>query len=71
MMAVAVSADPGFTAGKPTVLFEGLYEMDRTYSNYDVTDEGRFVMVQSEERRSQINVVLNWFDELKRLVPTN
>jgi hypothetical protein len=25
----------------------------------------------TEEPRSQINIVLNWFEELKRLVPTN
>ncbi len=43
-------------------------------ARYDVTPDGqRFVMVQAVEQEagaSQINVVLNWFEELKRLVPT-
>ena len=44
------------------------------YQYYDVTPDGqRFVMVQAAEQEAgatQINVVLNWFEELKRLVPT-
>jgi hypothetical protein len=28
-------------------------------------------LVESELESSQLNVVLNWFEELKRLVPTN
>ena len=40
-------------------------------SGYDVDSEGRFLMVKDEEQpANQINVVLNWFEELKRLVPT-
>ncbi len=43
-------------------------------ANYDVTPDGqRFVMVQArgqQEEATQINVVLNWFEELKQRVPT-
>jgi len=28
-------------------------------------------MVQEEEAQTQINVILNWFEELKRIVPNN
>jgi len=28
-------------------------------------------MIKEDEGTAQINVVLNWFEELKRLVPTN
>ncbi len=28
-------------------------------------------MIREEEGPGQINVVLNWFEELKRLVPTD
>ena len=45
----------------------------RQTANYDVSPDGeRFVMLQGVEgtRGSQISVVLNWFEELKRLVPT-
>jgi len=34
----------------------------------EFSQNGWFVMVKEEP--SQINVVLNWFEELKRLVPT-
>ncbi len=43
-------------------------------SNYDTTpDAQRFLMIKASERESgevRINVVLNWFEELRRLVPT-
>jgi len=73
MMVVSVQADTTFKAEKPRLLFEGSYRYTLTTgvtSNYDVTADGqRFVMVKEET--TQINVVLNWFEELKRLVPTN
>ena len=41
---------------------------------YDVSADGqRFVMIKEDERAAtatQINVVLNWFEELKQKVPT-
>ena len=43
------------------------------WRNYDVTPDGKLVAVvnapDSEDSGPQINVVLNWFEELKRLVP--
>ena len=42
------------------------------FSNYDVDAQGRFLMIrEAEQGANQINVVLNWFEELKRLVPTD
>lgn len=42
--------------------------------NYDVTRDGqRFLMVKppaGNAAAAQLNVVLNWHEELKRLVPT-
>ena len=68
---------PGLTAGKPTLLFEGPYlsglgPTGNPGTNYDVTPDGRFVMIRAEEGAgaTQIHVVLNWFEELERLVPT-
>ncbi len=72
MMVVSVQTDTTFKAEKPRLLFEGSYRYNYTgvTSNYDVTADGQqFVMVKEET--SQIHVVLNWFEELKRLVPTN
>jgi Tol biopolymer transport system component len=69
MMAVDIKTEPAFTAGRPRMLFEGQY-----VGNYDVSqDSQRFLMVQAVEPSqpaTQINLVLNWFEELKRLVPT-
>jgi eukaryotic-like serine/threonine-protein kinase len=76
MMAVDVTTQPSFAAGKPRMLFEGRYEpAPLTNPNYAVSADGqRFLMLktaeQAEEAPTQINVVLNWFEELKRLVPT-
>jgi serine/threonine protein kinase len=73
MMVVSVQTDTTFKAEKPRLLFEGSYRYNFTNvtSNYDVTADGQqFVMVK-EEGQNQIHVVLNWFEELKRLVPTD
>jgi serine/threonine-protein kinase len=76
MMAVDVAARPTFTSGRPRMLFEGPYEPTPvTFPNYDVSPDGRrFLMLKPAEQQqtaaTQINVVLNWTEELKRLVPT-
>ena len=76
MMAVEITAQPSFSVGKPKVLFEGPYQpTPATFSNYDVSPDGqRFLMLKASEQAqaapTQINVVLNWFEELKRRVPT-
>ena len=69
MMAVEVSTVSGFIAGVPKVLFERQYAYGQgiTMANYDVFPDGHFVMVKNEPAR--LNVVLNWFEELKRKVP--
>ncbi len=44
----------------------------RSRPSYDVDSDGWFLMIkQAEEESTQINVILNWFEELKRLVSTN
>ena len=71
MMAVPISIEPEFSAGKPKVLFEGRFLTG--YGSYDVAPDGqKFLMVQEEREpgSQKIHVVLNWFEELKRLVPT-
>ena len=76
MMAVDIATQPSFSAGKPKVLFEGHYQpTPLTLPNYDVSPDGqRFLMLKpieaGEGAPTQINVVLNWFEELKRRVPT-
>jgi serine/threonine protein kinase len=75
MMAAELTTQPSFSAGKPRMLFEGQYAVSTTLSsrNYDVSPDGqRFLMVKTVEQEqptAQINVVLNWFEELKQKVP--
>ncbi len=75
-MAVEITTDPTFSAGTPKVLFEETFQRGSVYrANYDVSPDGqRFVMIQAGEPQesapTQINVVLNWFEELKRRVQT-
>jgi eukaryotic-like serine/threonine-protein kinase len=76
IMVVAVETKPGLAAAKPKPLFEGQYEpsLYAFSANYDVSADGqRFLMLKSSEQgtpATQINVVLNWFEDLKRRVPT-
>ena len=74
MMAVELSATPNVVLSPPIVLFEQRYAYGAgiTIANYDVTRDGqRFVMVKDESTAGRVNVVLNWFEELKRLAPAN
>src|SRR5579864_6838001 len=70
MMAVDITTQPGFSAGKSRMLFEGQYQPTPTTSpNYDVSSDNgqRFLMLKPVEQAAgptQINVVLNWFEEL-------
>ncbi|MCZ6768011.1 MAG: protein kinase [Acidobacteria bacterium] len=72
MMAVDIITEPAFASGKAKLLFEGKYTAFGPRAAYDVTPDGqRFLMIkESEQQVTHINVVLNWFEELKRLVPT-
>jgi Tol biopolymer transport system component len=75
MMAVDITTQPSFSAGKPRVLFEGQYLPNGNgITNYDVSSDGqRFLMLKPTEPAqaapTQINVVLNWTEELKQKVP--
>jgi len=74
MMAVDVTVQPTFSAGKPRTLFEGPYlPTPRSFPDYDVSPDGqRFLMLKPSEQTSsltQIVVVQNWFEELKQKVP--
>jgi serine/threonine-protein kinase len=76
MIAVPVKTESEFAfAGERQILFESTAWLE----SYDVDRDGqRFLMVQQTgaEKEGQIqadqhvNLILNWFEELKRLVPT-
>jgi Tol biopolymer transport system component len=73
LMVVDIAADAALVASTPRVLFEGEYEASVGGNNgrdYDISPDGqRFVMVKSSTgQSSQIDVVINWFEELKQRV---
>jgi eukaryotic-like serine/threonine-protein kinase len=73
MMAVDYTAQPTFSAGKPTILFRGPYTpTPRSASDYDVSPDGqRFLMLKAADQvPGQISVVLNWTAALNQKVPT-
>jgi serine/threonine-protein kinase len=73
LMAVDVATQPAFSASTPRLLFEGDYLVDLgNVPGYDVSLDGqRFLMAipTAPASDTQIHVVLNWFEELKRRVP--
>ena len=72
VMAVPVRPGATFTAGKPQVVVDGQYWAGPSIRTYDVSPDGkRFLMVKETPEATRFVVVLNWFEELKRLVPTN
>jgi len=77
MMVADVVNQTNFTVSKPRMLFEGRsLPTPATSPNYDVSRDGqRFLMFkadgQYDQGPTQINIVLNWFDELKRRVPAH
>ena len=66
-----------WSAGTPAALFQGRYFTGVQGRSYDVSPDGRrFLMIKEAgadqgDARPQIIVVQHWFEELKRLVPTN
>jgi hypothetical protein len=75
MMAVSIAKQPSLSASRPVALFKGDYvsDWDETPNtgNYDVAPDGRFLMEKevSHEPFDHINIVFNWFEELKRAAP--
>ena len=80
LMAVAIEAKGSmWSAGVPIRALAGPFyragEGGPSSRQYDVSPDGqRFLMLKAEQKDTDaitlINVVQNWFEELKRLVPT-
>jgi hypothetical protein len=72
---VSIVTEPTVRVGRAELLFEGRYMASSHLwgRNYDISPEGDFfILIEEGETQpaTQINVVLNWSEELKRLVPT-
>jgi serine/threonine protein kinase/Tol biopolymer transport system component len=71
MMAVSLETRPAFAVSRSRLLFEAPYaRISSDIPNYDVAPDGqRLLMVMENQQKAtvtQLNVVLNWFEELKQ-----
>jgi len=85
LMAVSILTEPSVVVGRPSMLFDGLIVNDDAAGDgyaYDIAPDGqRFLVIQKEAaagerddplvRLDQLHVILNWFEELERLVPAD
>jgi Tol biopolymer transport system component len=80
-MTTSISTDPSFRPATPRVLFAlpAVYTggIGRSTRQWDITADGeRFIVINpgtgsADEGAGQVVLVLNWLEELKRLVPVN
>jgi len=78
LMAVGVRTEPSFAPGNAEVVFEGSFfaPPGAPGRTYDIAPDGeRFLMIKDsgsdETSSTEFILVQNWFEELKRLVPTD
>jgi Tol biopolymer transport system component len=64
----ASGAEPVF--GKPTALFTDDYDFGggASIANYDVTPDGRFIMIRRGANGGKLHVILNWTEGLKQIL---
>ena len=63
----ASRAEPTF--GKPVALFSDEYDFgNMSIPNYDVTRDGRFIMLRRGTRGGRLRAVINWTEELKQVL---
>lgn len=67
MFSIPIDAGPDLRVGKPALLFEDRIRWHR----YLISPDGRRFLVvrdaaQGDASANQVNVVLNWFDDLKQ-----
>jgi len=71
MMVASVATQPTFSSGRPRVLFEGSFLPGGAVNDYDLTPDGaEFLMLRDDSAHrglTEYKVILNWFQELKKL----
>jgi len=76
MWVVDVRTEKDFTTSRPRLLFtQQGFAIGKPSRYYDLSHDGqRFLMVRADPRKptpvTEMILVQNWFEELKRLVPT-
>ncbi|MEO8257692.1 MAG: protein kinase [Acidobacteriota bacterium] len=74
MMAVTVTTTPSFVPGPPVELFDGTGFAGSgsagSSQTFDISKDGRrFLMIKTARAEPSLVMVLNWDEEVKRLVP--
>ena len=73
MMAADFTVASDLSAGTPHELFRGRFALSIMNRSYDIAPDGRFLMLEWDETSrptyTSARLVLNWFEELERLVP--
>jgi hypothetical protein len=79
VLAVSIKTSPAFIFETPRTLFQGTYVRSvnspgsRDFVTWDISpDGGKFLMMKESSAGSgpcKINIILNWFEELKDRVP--
>jgi WD40 repeat protein len=73
VMAVDIRTSPRFSAGTPRELFADSFAVSPNFmTGYSVAADGRFLFaqpVQADPPTRAVQVVLNWFSELRRAAP--
>jgi serine/threonine protein kinase/WD40 repeat protein len=76
IMKVEVGTQPDFSVGTPAVTLQLAGLISNPIRGYDITPDGREFLVSAISQPghkpvevTQLNLVLNWFEELKRLAP--
>ena len=73
MMSVSITRQPELIVGTAREFFRGSFVLSWNIPTYDVAPDGRFLMVerdQSSRTADSARIILNWFEELERLAPT-
>ena len=72
LMSVKVKEEAILETGIPKVLFEARASLVPNHQYCAASDGQRFLFIEPvEDKVEPIHVVLNWAEELKRLVPTD
>jgi Tol biopolymer transport system component len=78
ILSVDVQTKPAFVSGKTVPLpIEGIFQFRNGPRSYDISPDGKYFVVMLTKATAepgktppeQINLTLNWFDELKQRVP--
>ena len=74
MWVVEIATEPLFKSGKPRLLFANA-DLMSTVTDRNISPDGKqFVMIHKDEEKPQpvteLILVQNWFEELRRLCPT-